>query len=229
MRGSQHVSSLMQNMSHAVMAQRNEAKDSVDDFPTPPWAIRALMTHVLGGDGGALGGLSCLEPACGRGHMAKVLAERFGTVKSSDIHDYGYAGVEDFLETSHAVNAFDWVITNPPFRLAEAFVLRSLAIARRGVAMLTRTVFLESVGRHERLFREHPPIKFAQFAERVPMVKGRLDRKASTATGYGWLVWDKGHSGATELVWIPQCRKTLEREGDYDRPAPPLTMARPTT
>ena len=23
------------------------------------------------------------------------------------------------------------------------------------------------------------------------MVKGRLDRKASTATGYGWLVWEK--------------------------------------
>ena len=39
----------MQNKSHAVMAQRSEAKDSLDDFPTPPWATRALLEHVLPG------------------------------------------------------------------------------------------------------------------------------------------------------------------------------------
>ena len=36
-----------QNTSHAVMAQRFEAKDSLDDFPTPPWATRALLEHVI--------------------------------------------------------------------------------------------------------------------------------------------------------------------------------------
>ncbi len=29
----------MQNVSHAVMAQRKEPKDSRDDFPTPPWNV----------------------------------------------------------------------------------------------------------------------------------------------------------------------------------------------
>ena len=82
-------------------------------------------------------------------------------------------------------------ITNPPFRLAEEFVLRSLQVARVGVAVLARTVFLESVGRYQNLFRDNPPTKVAQFTERVPMVKGRLDKKASTATGYSWLVWEK--------------------------------------
>ena len=82
--------------------------------------------------------------------------------------------------------------------------------------MLTRTVFIESIGRYERLFSKEPPTKVAQFTERVPMVKGRLDRKASTATGYAWMVWEKGGSRPTELVWIPPCRKSLEREGDYD-------------
>ena len=28
---------MVQNISHAVMAQRHETKDSLDDFPTPPW------------------------------------------------------------------------------------------------------------------------------------------------------------------------------------------------
>jgi hypothetical protein len=60
--------------------------------------------------------------------------------------------------------------------------------------MLTRTVFIESVGRYDRLFRDTPPTKFAQFTERVPMIKGRLDQKASTATGYGWIVWEKDKS-----------------------------------
>ena len=39
----------MQNTSHAVMAQRSEPKDSPDNFPTPPWATRALLENVLGG------------------------------------------------------------------------------------------------------------------------------------------------------------------------------------
>ena len=63
----------MQNTSHAVMSQRVEAKDSPDDFPTPPWATRALMEYVI--EKASLSTRSCLEPACGAGHMAKVLRE----------------------------------------------------------------------------------------------------------------------------------------------------------
>ena len=29
------------------MAQRKEGHDSPDDFPTPPWATRALLEHVI--------------------------------------------------------------------------------------------------------------------------------------------------------------------------------------
>jgi hypothetical protein len=98
---------------------------------------------------------------------------------------------------------------------AEDFIKRSLKLARQGVAMLTRTVILESVGRHERLFLKTPPARVGQFSERVPMIKGRLDRRASTATGYAWLVWEKDKNGGTALVWIPPCRKALERHDDY--------------
>ncbi|MER8604791.1 SAM-dependent methyltransferase [Mesorhizobium sp. M0114] len=211
----------MQNTSHAVMAQRTEAKDSLDDFPTPPWATRALIEHVIGSPPD-LKTMSCLEPACGVGHMAKVLREYFGTVDASDIHGYGYGKTRDFTVGPIAADSFDWVITNPPFRLAEEFVLRALSIASSGVAILVRTVFIESVGRYERLFVPRPPSEFAQFTERVAMVKGRLDRKASTATGYCWLVWRKKSANLEpKLVWIPPCRKSLEREKDYELPSPP--------
>jgi hypothetical protein len=215
----------MQNRSHAVMAQRTEAKDSRDDFPTPPWATRALIEHVLLARDPTLTKQSCLEPACGAGHMDKVLREYFTATSASDKFDYSYGKVADFQTAPYEVGSFDWVITNPPFNLAEDFIARARKIARRGVAVLARTVFIESVGRFERLFQPDPPAAFAQFVERVPMVKGRLDKKASTATGYAWFVWLNEDVDATELVWIPPCRKVLERPTDYDMPASRETTA----
>tara|TARA_R110000823_G_scaffold33507_2_gene93738 strand:- start:32 stop:676 length:645 start_codon:yes stop_codon:yes gene_type:complete len=203
-----------QNKSHAVMAQRHEALDSLDDFPTPPWATRALMEHIRWASRG-----SCLEPACNAGHMSKVLMEYFGKVKSSDIHDYGYGDVLDFLGHSYEKNSFDWVITNPPFRLAEEFLNEALEVAETGVAILARTTFMESVGRYDRIFKMNAPSIIAQFSERVPMVKGRLDKKASTATSYAWFIWRKNRPQAKgRLLWIPPCRKKLEKDNDYDRP-----------
>lgn len=204
----------MQNTSHAVMAQRIEPSDSPDDFPTPPWATRGLIEHVLD-DKPALKKMICLEPACGAGHMAKPLKEYFAEVRCADAYDYGYGDIRDFLTYPYETNAVDWMITNPPFRLAEEFVIRALRVARRGVAILARTVFLESSGRYNRIFRDTPPTKFAQFVERVPMVRGRLDGKATTATGYAWLVWEKPATGIPRLIWVPPCRKKLERESDY--------------
>jgi hypothetical protein len=209
------------------MAQRFEAAESLDNFPTPRWATRALLEEILHA-GPEFKKLSCWEPACGQGFMATVLNEYFGSVRASDVHSYGYGEVYDFLasglfQAGSEEASFDWIITNPPFRLGEEFILQALTRARKGVAMLTRTVFLESVGRYERLFKNHPPTCFAQFTERVPMVKGRVDAKASTATGYCWLVWKKPLSAAPTLRWIPPCRRRLERDGDYLGPpvAPP--------
>lgn len=147
--------------------------------------------------------------------MAKVLMEYFAKVQPSDAFSYGYGDIRDFVEEPYDNGSFDWVITNPPFRLAEEFVRIALPIARKGVAILARTVFLESVGRYQAIFREAPPTKFAQFVERVPMVRGRLDIKASTATGYAWLVWEKQTDGSPKLMWVPPCRKELERKSDY--------------
>lgn len=125
------------------------------------------------------------------------------------------ARLSDFLNKPLQAGSVDWVITNPPFRLAEDFIKRAMIVAREGVCILARTVFLESVGRYREIFEQTPPSKFAQFTERVPMVKGRLDAKASTATGYAWLVWQKSVVEAPRLVWVPPCRRKLERPGDY--------------
>ena len=208
----------MQNTSHAVMGQRHEAHDSLDFFPTPPWATRALCGEVLWpAFKEYLSEQTVWEPACGIGSMAKPLGEYFRSVHTSDIKDYSdvypeQQRVTDFLfpgsEPPHIkAQGVDWVITNPPFRLGEQFVRRALQIAKTGVAMLVRTAFLESADRY-RLYQDHQPAIVAQFVERVPMVKGRLNRKASTATSYCWIVWKKGEID-TRMRWIRPCRKDL--------------------
>jgi hypothetical protein len=205
----------MQNTSTAVMQRRTEPHDSLDFFPTPPWATRALCEHVLADC--ELNVRECWEPACGEGHMARPLKEYFHTVRASDIFDYGYGIQEDFL-FGNMHEATEWVITNPPFRLADQFARQALELSACGVALLVRSAFLEGKNRFENLFSVTPPSIIAQFVERLPMVKGRVDEDASSATAYSWLVWlkrDTKRPRPTEFVWIPPCRKRLERQGDY--------------
>lgn len=203
-----------QNRSTAVMQRRVEPHDSLDDFPTPPWATRALC-HWLGDFSVPLSVLSCREPAANRGHMVAPLREYFRTVDASDAHDYGVGfPVADYLFPT-PIAEVDWTITNPPFRLAEAFIDRALATSRIGAAMIVRAAFLEGVGRYERLFTKRPPTDVLQFSERVVMHKGRLAPEGKSATAYAWLVWIKGVENTTRLRWIAPCRKRLERSSDY--------------
>ena len=214
---------MSQNTSHAVMQQRKSPKNELDDFPTPPWATRALI-HECFNDNRTIH-YSCLEPACNRGYMAKALKEYFGSVETSDIKDYGYKGtkVADFLQHPYDAESFDWVITNPPFKLAEEFIRESWRVSRIGFCLLVRTSFLEGVGRYQRIFSKIPPTGIYQFSERVPMVKGRLDKNASTATSYSWLIWEKNlyhdvpdYVPIPWLAWIPPCRKDFEELSDYE-------------
>lgn len=197
---------------------RKSPRGGPEDFPTPPWATRALMQCVVEDDVSAQ---TVWEPAANRGYMARPLAEYFGTVIASDLHDYGANyPIVDFL-TGPSPTDFgqrvDWVITNPPFNLAEDFILRALSVASVGVAMFVRSSFLEGKVRYEKLFKPHPPTYVAQFSVRVPLVKGRVDPKAVTQMPYMWAVWLHGvdTSEGTKVIWIPPCRKEMEREGDY--------------
>jgi hypothetical protein len=219
---------MSQNTSSAVMQQRASPRDEgLDDFPTPPWATRALIEHVLWPEWPEFDPRACFqkmsvwEPACNRGFMARPLAEYFGRTHFSDIRDYGWEGQNrtvDFLfpgsEDLMSWARPDWIITNPPFRLAPQFIKRAMECRPVwGIAVLVRTSFLEGVNRYQDLFSKSPPSVVAQFSERVPMVEGRFDPIASTATSYCWLIWRMGDSG-TEMKWIPPCRKQLERPED---------------
>src|ERR1019366_9757533 len=141
-----------------------------------------------------------------------------GQVVASDIFDYGYGQAPlDFLHDEQIVRP-EWIITNPPFNLACEFTLRALDLASQGVAILARTTWIEGKGRYEKLFRDRPPAIYAPFVERVPMVKGRWDPDASTATSYAWFIWMQGVVGGAHVDWIePGCRAQLTLPRDRQR------------
>ncbi|NKI99628.1 methyltransferase [Novosphingobium sp. SG707] len=221
------------NRSTAVMQRRAPAPDALDYFPTPPWAVRALCERLI-----LMGILirrkRAWEPACGEMHMARPLMEYFEDVRATDVHQYGNNGICDFLalDTYAPWPPVEWIITNPPFLVAEQFIATARRHATEGVAMLVRSSFTESVGRYHSLFGDEAdlPSYELQFAERVVMLRGRLiqsgapdpfnldpqgkPRPASSATSYSWLVWMPGQHDWKKRV-IPPCRTALERAGDY--------------
>ena len=212
--------------------------DPNDYFPTPPWAARA---------GGEL--IANLDPmahrrvlwecACGGGHASHGLSDYVGEVRSSDLVDRGNGEVLDFLREEDGAWSWrppgqpdwqaDWIVTNPPFSEGEAFVRTAWARARIGVAMLLRLQFLEGVARHRMFTQDCPLAVVAPFAERVPMVKGRWDPEASSATAYAWFVWLKSLEGlepAPVVRWIaPGARERLTRPSDFEMFAPHLLSA----
>ncbi len=213
---------MAQNRSSAVMQQCHDRADVLNYYPTQPWATRALCEFLQRRY--RLSVLSALEPACGEGHMALPLAEYFERVTAGDVADYRATFQEqdyisDFLISWDGdSDQVDFVITNPPFVLAEEFVQEALRRCAVGCAMFVRSAFLEGGGRHARLFSVTPPTFILQFTERVPLVKGRLDPEASTATAYAWVIWLKNCQGPTHFHWIAPCRARLERASDYPGP-----------
>lgn len=187
-------------------------------FPTPPWAARSGGELVKWLDPTAK---TAKDGACGKGHMAFGLKDSFDTVAASDIYDHGWDGQDRVIDYTARDQgdwpAADWDITNPPFKLAAEFVRLGLQRAKRGVAILARQALLESAGRYELFFGSETRLSvYAPFFERVPMVLGRWDPRASTATAYAWFVFTRPEVAA-ELGLGPD---------PIVRPIPPGTKAR---
>lgn len=228
--------------SPAVMAQRAPKEVEADDpqrklwrqldyYATPPWGSRAGAelvrsiapdTHLV------------WEPACGDGIMAECLSEYFPNVLASDIHDHGYrrAVKSDFLLDSETGNwpheaRVDWVITNPPFALADQFLARALEVSRIGVAFLLRLAFLESEPRYKPLYVGPNRLTLcAPFIERLPMQLGpwkpRADdgKKSSSATCYAWFIFLKGAAPVPIQPIPPGTRDRLWKPDDVRRFVP---------
>ena len=141
------------------------------------------------------------EPACGEGHISKVLEGKGYNVLSTDLIDRGYGtGGKDFLKETTRFHGD--IITNPPYKYAREFVEKALELIQPGnkVAMFLKLTFLEGQRRRD-LFQHRPP-------QVVHVSSGRLQCSKNgnfvgqSAVAYAWFVWRKGYPGPTQLKWF---------------------------
>lgn len=164
-----------------------------DFYPTPRWATFALIDNEPFQQ-------DIWECACGDGAMSRVLEETGNQVHSSDLYDRGYGEIgHDFLTTRRRHRN---IITNPPFHSAQGFVATALKQAEGKFALLLRLAFLEGANRARTIFQVHPPSRVWVFSERITFYPKGAKITGSGTTAYAWYVWDKDHSGPTELAWF---------------------------
>lgn len=191
----------------AYLPKRDAARGDLDYFPTPPAATRAFLSSFKKITGECLiAGRRVWEPACGGGHMSRVILE-FSPKEllSSDIVDRGFGAVANFLDPDDPLagdicaSGLDVIITNPPYdRSAEDFIARacSPSLPNRWAAMLSRFQFLEGGRRFDRLWHPGGPCRpwfVFLYVARVQMVTGRLanDGDGGSSIAFSWLVFDK--------------------------------------
>ena len=194
----------------AMPTTKRSAPSGADFYPTPTWVTEALLA-VESFQG------RILEPACGDGAVSKVLKSAGYAVESSDLYDrgFGVAGRDFLLPVCGGyIWPIDNIVTNPPYGVAEKFVLRALEITRHKVAFFLRLAFLESITRHKSIFSQTPPARVWVFSERVTMYPSGKQTAGGGTTAYAWFVWDRQADSGTQLGWIPPGSKpkTKKRE-----------------
>ena len=184
---------LMSENKGAIANRRGESLDGPDFYPTPSWAVRALLSKekFVG---------TVHEPCCGNGAIAVSLEEAGLTVIASDLYDHGFGiGCMDARELARPVENID---TNTPYNATEGMLARFLEVCDRKTALLLRLSFLESKRRYS-LFAKSPPARLYVFSERLSLCKAGDVVNGGGTISYGWFVWERGHFGSTHLDWIP--------------------------
>ena len=148
-----------------------------------------------------------LEPACGEGHISKLIEDP--SLVSTDLIYRGYGGKNtvDFLTTDYGGFSFETVITNPPFNLFQEFVEKALSIAKKKVIMFGKLQALE--GQKRATFLQKTPLKYVYvFKKRQqPMRNGKENdeitgKKMSSTMAFAWYVWEIGYEGEPIIKWI---------------------------
>lgn len=175
-----------------------EIREENDFYATPPKATELLLKFETFSK-------NIWEPACGNGHISKVLSLNKYKVKSSDLikRDFKETEVIDFLKTKEKFNGD--IITNPPYKFAKEFIEKSFEVIenKSKIAMFLKLQFLEGKARKS-LFKKYPPKTIYVSSSRLLCAIGGDFSKGETggAVCYCWYIWEKGYKGKTTLEWF---------------------------
>lgn len=179
-----------------AMGPSGYARIADDFYPTPAWCTEALLKYFT--PRGMI-----WEPACGLGHISKVLEAAGHTVHSTDLIDRGFGSSNRNFLMQMMPPGVGTIITNPPYSgdLPQQFVLHALKLtepAKGSVATLLRNEYDSASGRTA-LFR-HPA-----FSMKLVLTKRPRWIEGSTGAprhNYSWFCWDWATVGtAPTIVW----------------------------
>lgn len=183
----------MKNAAQIVGGNSSYGRVSSDFYPTPEDVTMALLSHL------ALPiGTTIWEPACGEGHMANVFRRSGYLTFASDLRETGYGkGGVDFLQAERS--PAQWIITNPPFSLAEDFIrkARSLDVS---FAFLLKSQYWHSKRRYS-LFQEITPSEILPLTWR-PDFLFKQRGSGSPLMDVMWCVWERS-AKSSPPIYVP--------------------------
>ena len=157
-----------------------------DGYDTPEWVTEALLPFI------PVPPLVIWECATGKGKMARVLSKAGYTVFQTDISDG-----TDFLKAP--LSPCDWIITNPPFALAQEFIERALS-HKVNFAFLLRVDYDSAVTRAHlfetcRAFSQKIILR-----KRIRWIEGS---KGSPSYNHAWYIWKKRNNHLPTIGYGP--------------------------
>lgn len=187
----------------AGVAVDHENREKDDFYATDPAAVAALLAQEK-----FVGGI--WEPACGQGHISRVLMTQGYDVTSTDLIDRGYGmGGVDFLFEPEMRGFCQNIVTNPPFKFALDFMKKACAFAEKTHGKVAMILPLSYQCGQERgaFYATSNLARIYAFKKRVGMLRGGDDGSGSTANSmvnYAWFVWDYGYPTYAPVIgWLP--------------------------
>jgi hypothetical protein len=181
-----------------AMISSGHERNENDFYPTEPWCTKCALRNYHIPKHLVIG-----EPACGRGHISKVLIEHGYDVVSSDLNETGYgtSGV-DFLSLDAP---YPVIFTNPPYidDMAFEFAKHAIELTKpyKGiVAMIMRTDWGSAKGRYP--VTKHP--SFAMKLELTKRPRWIADTTGSPRHNYSWYFWDWKTVGNDAVIRFDQ-------------------------
>ena len=170
--------------SRIVGGNTNYKRNASDFYPTPPEVTQALLDFLN------LPPYTLIwEPACGDGHMVKVMEANGYAVISSDIKTGKDFLIEPFVHS-------DWIITNPPFSLADKFIERC-AYHKVSFALLLKSQYWHAKKRYQ-IFKKYQPSYVLPLTWR-PYFLFKQRGSGSPLMDVMWCVWlDNSINNRTE-------------------------------
>lgn len=167
-------------------SSNNTGKRKKSDFYETPYSLTKLLLEKESLIG------NVLEPACGNGAIVKVIG-----------NCVAYDKEIDFLKEIHQ---FDTIITNPPYSLAQEFILKAKEIAQQKIVFLLPLSYLHGKKRYDQIWTDKKfPLARIYVFTRYPLLGEKLREDGKHNTGmmvYAWYIWEKNYSGEPIIKWL---------------------------